>query len=94
MRAQSGSKVQGSQEHASGHMCGTLQSVASPTQTWQGLMQQTLLQGAGGCMHNKAVTYKALRSMLASLGDPYTEFLWPSQVLLILCMQHLDVMPV
>jgi len=45
-------------------------------------------------MHSKAATYKALRSMVASLGDPYTEFLWPSQVLLILCMQHLDVMPV
>ena len=38
------------------------------------------LQGAGGCLHSKAATYKALRSMLASLGDPYTEFLWPSQV--------------
>ena len=42
-----------------------------------------VLQGAGGCLHSKAATYKALRGMLASLGDPYTEFLWPSQVCIL-----------
>ncbi|CAK0787071.1 hypothetical protein CVIRNUC_010287 [Coccomyxa viridis] len=45
---------------------------------WAGQLPDTL-KGAGGCLHSKAATYKALRSMLASLGDPYTEFLWPSQ---------------
>ena len=48
------------------------------------------LQGAGGCLHSKAATYKALRSMLASLGDPYTEFLWPSQVHSCLTLSSLD----
>ena len=49
------------------------------------------LQGAGGCLHSKAATYRALRSMLASLGDPYTEFLWPSQVHLRLIPSSLDL---
>lgn len=47
IRAQSRSKVQGSQEHASGDICGTLRSVSSPTQTRQELMQETLRRELG-----------------------------------------------
>lgn len=37
-------------------------------------------QDAGGCLHTRSETYKALKTMMASLGDRYTEFLLPSQV--------------
>ncbi len=48
-------------------------------------------QDAGGCLHSRPQTYKALRSMVASLGDRYTEFLVPSKVrqLLQYCLQVL-----
>lgn len=41
------------------------------------------LQGApGGVLRNRHDTYKAAEDMMASLGDQYSQFLPPSQVLL------------
>ena len=41
--------------------------------------KQLAVQGAGGCLHSREDTYKALKLMVASLGDRYTEFLGPTQ---------------
>eukprot|EP00884_Botryococcus_braunii_P009004 jgi/Botrbrau1/18104/Bobra.0813s0001.2 len=49
----------------------------SQTQWAQQLLKT--LQGAGGTLRTKREAYAALQSMLASLQDPYTEFLRPDR---------------
>lgn len=45
------------------------------------------LQGApGGVLRNRHDTYKAAEDMMASLGDQYSQFLPPSQVLSSQCL--------
>jgi hypothetical protein len=37
------------------------------------------LQGAGGALHSKRELYQAAGQMVGALGDPYSEFMPPSQ---------------
>lgn len=48
-----------------------------------------LLQEAGGCLHSRKQTYQALKLMVATLGDRYTQFLGPAQVPAVCCGQEL-----
>jgi hypothetical protein len=74
--------------------CGSLHgSLYKARSAYACAYSQSCIQGAGGCLHNRADTYRALKGMMASLGDRYTEFLVPTRVRSHTCCSFACLLP-